>query len=67
MRYHRIPDETLQRVPFYLRSVLQLSEQGVQNISSRHFTELYAEKLSFRVTARIRPLLEADSRHLEVL
>lgn len=39
MRYHRIPDETVQRLPFYLRGVLQLSEQGVESISSRHFAE----------------------------
>ena len=39
MRYHRVPDETVQRLPFYLRGVLQLSEQGVENISSRHFAE----------------------------
>lgn len=39
MRYHRIPDETVQRLPFYLRGVLQLAEQGVENISSRRFAE----------------------------
>jgi len=39
MRYHRVPDETVQRLPFYLRGVLQLSEQGVESISSRRFAE----------------------------
>ena len=39
MRYHRVTDETVQRLPFYLRGVLQLSEQGVESISSRRFAE----------------------------
>ena len=36
MRYHRIPDETVRRLPIYLRGLLFLSKQGAQNISSRN-------------------------------
>lgn len=35
MRYHKIPDETIRRLPIYLRGLLFLSEQGKQNASSR--------------------------------
>ncbi len=35
MRYHKIPDETIRRLPAYLRGLVFLSEQGQQNISSR--------------------------------
>jgi len=34
MRYHRIPDETVRRLPVYLRGALHLSQQGVENVSS---------------------------------
>jgi redox-sensing transcriptional repressor len=34
MRYHKIPDETIRRLPVYLRGLLFLSEQGRQSISS---------------------------------
>jgi len=34
MRYHRIPDETIRRLPVYLRGLLDLSEQGKESISS---------------------------------
>lgn len=34
MRYHRIPDETVRRLPVYLRGVMHLSQQGVESISS---------------------------------
>ncbi len=39
MRYGKIPDESIRRLPIYLRSLL-LSEQGTQNISSRKLAEL---------------------------
>lgn len=35
MRYHRIPDETIRRLPVYLRGLLFLSEQGQQSIPSQ--------------------------------
>lgn len=35
MRFHHIPDETVRRLPFYLRGAYRLSRQGVQSISSR--------------------------------
>ncbi len=34
MRYHKIPDETVRRLPVYLRGLLILSEQGKESISS---------------------------------
>ena len=34
MRYHRIPDETVRRLPMYLRELQLLSEQHSQNVSS---------------------------------
>jgi len=34
MRYHRIPDETIKRLPIYLRRVIHLSELGVKCVSS---------------------------------
>lgn len=39
MRYHRIPDETVRRLPLYLRGVLTLAEQGRKNVSSRHLAD----------------------------
>ena len=35
MRYGRIPDEAVRRLPIYLRGLLFLAEQGRQNVSSR--------------------------------
>lgn len=35
MRYRKIPDETIRRLPVYLRGVLHLSEQGMESVSSR--------------------------------
>jgi redox-sensing transcriptional repressor len=35
MRYHRIPDEAVRRLPIYLRGLLFLSEEGQQSISSQ--------------------------------
>jgi len=34
MRYHRIPDETIQRLPIYLRALLFSSEKAQDSISS---------------------------------
>lgn len=39
MRYHKIPDETVRRLPVYLRALLFLSEQGQQSISSRNLAD----------------------------
>ena len=36
MRYHKIPDETIRRLPVYLRGLLFLSEQGQEGVSSRN-------------------------------
>ncbi|MBN1393328.1 MAG: redox-sensing transcriptional repressor Rex [Sedimentisphaerales bacterium] len=35
MRYHKIPDETIRRLPVYLRGLLFLSEAGQQSVSSQ--------------------------------
>jgi redox-sensing transcriptional repressor len=39
MRYHRIPDETIRRLPIYLRGLLFSAEQGKQSISSRDLAD----------------------------
>jgi redox-sensing transcriptional repressor len=39
MRYHRIPDETIRRLPVYLRALIYLSEQGKQSISSKDMAD----------------------------
>jgi len=39
VRYHKIPDETVRRLPVYLRALLFLSEQGQQSISSRNLAD----------------------------
>ena len=39
MRYHRIPDETVRRLPIHLRGILHLSEQGLKRISSSNLAE----------------------------
>jgi redox-sensing transcriptional repressor len=39
MRYHRIPDETVRRLPIYLRGLLLSAEQGRQSISSRNLAD----------------------------
>jgi redox-sensing transcriptional repressor len=39
MRYHKIPDETVRRLPAYLRGVLVLSEKGLKKVSSKHLAE----------------------------
>ncbi len=40
MRYRRIPDETVRRLPIYLRGLLLTSEQGRKSISSQKLTDL---------------------------
>jgi redox-sensing transcriptional repressor len=40
MRYHRIPDETIRRLPVYLRGAIHLSRQGTENISSHELAGL---------------------------
>lgn len=39
MRYHKIPDETIRRLPIYLRGLLFSSEQGQENISSQDLAD----------------------------
>jgi redox-sensing transcriptional repressor len=39
MRYHKIPDETIRRLPTYLRGVVLLSEKGHRKVSSRLLAE----------------------------
>jgi len=34
VKYHRIPNETVRRLPIYLRGLVVLSQQGVNNVSS---------------------------------
>jgi redox-sensing transcriptional repressor len=40
MRYSRIPDEAVRRLPIYLRGLLLFSEQGLKNVSSQKLAEL---------------------------
>jgi redox-sensing transcriptional repressor len=39
MRYHKIPNETVRRLPIYLRGLLFMSEQGQQSVSSRKLAD----------------------------
>jgi len=39
MRYHKIPDETIRRLPTYLRGLLYSLEQGQQSISSHNLAD----------------------------
>jgi redox-sensing transcriptional repressor len=39
MRYHRIPDETVRRLPIYLRGLLFSGEQGKESISSQDLAD----------------------------
>ena len=39
MRYHRIPDETVQRLPKYLRGLLFLSKQADKAVSSQQLSD----------------------------
>jgi len=40
MKYHKIPNETVRRLPIYLRCLLPLSEQGRKNIPSHNLADL---------------------------
>ena len=39
MRYHKIPDEAIRRLPLYLRGLLLLSERGRKSVSSKDLAE----------------------------
>ncbi len=39
MRYHKIPDETIRRLPIYLRGLLSSSEQGQERVSSKDLAD----------------------------
>lgn len=39
MRYHRIPEETVRRLPFYLRGSLELARQGADHVSSQRLAD----------------------------
>ena len=39
MRYHKIPDEAVRRLPLYLRGLLFLPEQSQQRISSQDLAD----------------------------
>ncbi len=40
MRYHKIPDETIRRLPVYLRQLLLLCQKNCTNVSSDNFSNL---------------------------
>jgi len=40
MRYRKIPDETIRRLPVYLRGALHLSRGGVESTSSKELADL---------------------------
>lgn len=40
MKYHRIPDETIRRLPAYLRALVFSSEQGRERLSSQALADL---------------------------
>jgi redox-sensing transcriptional repressor len=44
MRYHKIPDETVRRLPVYLRGAIHLSGQGVECVSSARLAGLLGVK-----------------------
>jgi redox-sensing transcriptional repressor len=39
MRYHRIPDETVRRLPIYLRGLMVSADQGREHISSQSLAD----------------------------
>jgi redox-sensing transcriptional repressor len=39
MRYHKIPDETVRRLPIYLRGLMVSSDQGREHISSQSLAD----------------------------
>jgi redox-sensing transcriptional repressor len=40
MRYRRIPNETIRRLPVYLRGAIHLSRDGIENVSSNELASL---------------------------
>lgn len=40
MRYHKVPDETIKRLPIYLRRAVHLSKKGVKCVSSAELASL---------------------------
>lgn len=40
MRFRKIPDETIKRLPIYLRRAIRLSEKGVKCVSSKELASL---------------------------
>ena len=44
MRYRRIPDETVKRLPVYLRGVLAFAEHGCKDISSKRLAQFVGTK-----------------------
>jgi redox-sensing transcriptional repressor len=40
MRYRRIPNETIRRLPVYLRGAMHLSQEGIDNVSSKELASL---------------------------
>lgn len=40
MRYFKVPDETIKRLPVYLRSAIRLSKKGARNVSSKELADL---------------------------
>ena len=40
MRYHKVPDETIRRLPLYLRGILFLSNRGEKSVCSKDIAEL---------------------------
>lgn len=40
MRYRKVPDETIKRLPIYLRRAIRLSEEGVKCVSSKELATL---------------------------
>jgi len=44
MRYRKVPDETVRRLPFYLRGLLRLLQQGRAGISSQELADLVGVK-----------------------
>ncbi|MBN1788246.1 MAG: redox-sensing transcriptional repressor Rex [Sedimentisphaerales bacterium] len=40
MRYHKIPEETIRRLPVYLRQLMLLCQKDCTNVSSHNFSDL---------------------------
>ena len=44
MRYHKIPDETIRRLPVYLRGAIHLCRDGFENVSSQNLSDMIGVK-----------------------